>query len=610
MIILPIFAISSSFSNAQVGTSVAGVISTDTTWTQDDSPYTLTGNSLVANGVTLTIQAGTTVNLGNYYIEVNGTLQAVGNASNPVLFNGGYDGIRFDEWSNSWNQTTCSGNLIQNSVMNSTVIDIEGCSSPKITNNLFVNSSGEAFYYSNGAAILVEGYSVYGNVTSPASIISNNTFFGSNIAISIHDIGFPSPTIEYNNFLNNQYNIYLNEPTSEVNATYNYWSATTTQTINSTIYDFKDNFKVGNVSFVPFLNAPNTQAPTLIEASAGIGGSIAPSGITCLNYGSNQSFAMTPNDGYHITGIYVNGTMVGAYSSYVVRNISGISNITATFAVNDPETWSIDSGAYVNGVHNSNPSSTLSDNGTIQINQQRGHWLILYTQLIPVTESFSISLDVNAQNLQGFFVEAFSNPPMVGGTNGVCCDIGPSASDGGGAFTVSRNANGWVWNRVAQDSIQNYTWYTIVLAVSTHPYQVTGSIYDKNTGTLLGRYSASDMTMPTYAELSQGYIGFGASENGGNYTVSNISISSQVISTPTPTASPTPTPTVLPTASPTSTASPTTIATPTANPTSPDLTPSSTPTIPELSAIAVLPLLFSLLSVAAILRRRKSTNNT
>ena len=68
-----IFVNGSHFIIAQTYTNVSGIISSDTTWTQANSPYMLTGNVLVNNGVTLTIEAGATVNCVNGYIEVNGT---------------------------------------------------------------------------------------------------------------------------------------------------------------------------------------------------------------------------------------------------------------------------------------------------------------------------------------------------------------------------------------------------------------------------------------------------------------------------------------------------------------------------------------------------------
>jgi len=98
-------------------TSISGIIASNTTWTQADSPYTLTGNVLV--NATLTIQAGTVVNLGSYYIEVNETLQAWGNYGSPVTFNGGQ--IEFTKYSTNWNPLKGSGCIIVLSTLSSSI---------------------------------------------------------------------------------------------------------------------------------------------------------------------------------------------------------------------------------------------------------------------------------------------------------------------------------------------------------------------------------------------------------------------------------------------------------------------------------------------------------
>jgi hypothetical protein len=51
--------------------------------------------------------------------------------------------------------------------------------------------------------------------------------------------------------------------TSDVDATYNWWGTTDVAKINQSIYDFKKDFNLGTVAFVPFLTAPNPQAPAM-----------------------------------------------------------------------------------------------------------------------------------------------------------------------------------------------------------------------------------------------------------------------------------------------------------------------------------------------------------
>ena len=64
-------------------------INTDTTWATANSPYSFTGPVVVSTGVTLTINAGVTVNLNNYFLYVNGTFKAIGDSTDKIQIYGG-----------------------------------------------------------------------------------------------------------------------------------------------------------------------------------------------------------------------------------------------------------------------------------------------------------------------------------------------------------------------------------------------------------------------------------------------------------------------------------------------------------------------------------------
>jgi parallel beta-helix repeat protein len=100
--------------------TVNGIITSDTTWTKANSPYTLTGPVSVNQGVTLTIEAGTIVNIDTYCLQVNGTLQVLGSQNSPVQFNGGK--ILFTEVSCDWDEQSGTGCKIENSVLNETTV--------------------------------------------------------------------------------------------------------------------------------------------------------------------------------------------------------------------------------------------------------------------------------------------------------------------------------------------------------------------------------------------------------------------------------------------------------------------------------------------------------
>lgn len=102
-----------TFKPALAATEFKGIINTDTTWTKANSPYSLTGNVLVNQGVTLRIEAGVTVNFkSDYNIQVNGTLIAEGTNNNPIVFNGEaafYNAyVTFASVSKSWDEQSAT----------------------------------------------------------------------------------------------------------------------------------------------------------------------------------------------------------------------------------------------------------------------------------------------------------------------------------------------------------------------------------------------------------------------------------------------------------------------------------------------------------------------
>ncbi len=75
-------------------TEVRGLISQDTRWTVDKSPYLATGSLIVNQGVTLTIAPGVTVKFNpNTALQVDGTLVARGTSEMPITFTAAQDKV-------------------------------------------------------------------------------------------------------------------------------------------------------------------------------------------------------------------------------------------------------------------------------------------------------------------------------------------------------------------------------------------------------------------------------------------------------------------------------------------------------------------------------------
>jgi len=83
----------------------------------------------------------------------------------------------------------------------------------------------------------------------------------------------------------------------------------------------------GNIA----VTATFTQNTYTIVASAGSGGSISPSGSVVVSQGSSQVFTITPSSGYQVSSVLVDGSSVGAVSSYAFSNIQAAHTISTSF---------------------------------------------------------------------------------------------------------------------------------------------------------------------------------------------------------------------------------------------------------------------------------------
>ena len=68
-----------------------------------------------------------------------------------------------------------------------------------------------------------------------------------------------------------------------------------------------------------------------IEATAGAGGSISPSGSVSVREGRDQTFTITPDKGYAVSNVKIDGKSIGAVKSYTFENVSRTHTIEAIF---------------------------------------------------------------------------------------------------------------------------------------------------------------------------------------------------------------------------------------------------------------------------------------
>lgn len=94
-----------------------------------------------------------------------------------------------------------------------------------------------------------------------------------------------------------------------------------------------------------------------ISASSGIGGSITPSGPVFVNHGSSRTFTITPNTGYSIADVLVDGVSTGQVSTYTFDNVTADHTIVANFVL---KTYTITAAA--------GPGGSISPSGVVVTN--------------------------------------------------------------------------------------------------------------------------------------------------------------------------------------------------------------------------------------------------
>ncbi|MFC1558813.1 two-component regulator propeller domain-containing protein [candidate division KSB1 bacterium] len=126
---------------------------------------------------------------------------------------------------------------------------------------------------------------------------------------------------------------------------------------------------------VAYYGEPITTTYTITASAVGEG-TINPSGDISVSFGSDQTFSMTPNTGYVVTDILVNGSSKGAVSSYTFSDVRSNQIITAYFglpsytistSINDSLGGSISPGGVMSVIKDSTITFTITPNSGYEI---------------------------------------------------------------------------------------------------------------------------------------------------------------------------------------------------------------------------------------------------
>ncbi len=102
----------------------------------------------------------------------------------------------------------------------------------------------------------------------------------------------------------------------------------------------------GDIAGMQWAYPSSTQSQYTINAVAGIGGSISPSGPVSVNRNTNQTFTITPDSGYSNAYVLIDNNILVTPTNYTFSNVTTNHTILATFIPSAPvtATFGLDSG--------------------------------------------------------------------------------------------------------------------------------------------------------------------------------------------------------------------------------------------------------------------------
>jgi ribosome-associated toxin RatA of RatAB toxin-antitoxin module len=200
-------------------------------------------------------------------------------------------------------------------------------------------------------------------------------------------------------------------------------------TLSAKAYDAAGN--VGQSSNIS-VTVSNTYT---ISASAGSGGTISPAGNSVVNYGGSQTFSITPDNGYKVADVTVDGSSVGAVTSYTFSNVTANHTISVNFAVN---TYTLTYTAGVNGTVSGSTPQTVNSGGSgtlVTAVANTGYHFVSWSDGVTTAARTDSNVTANISVTANFAVNTYTLT-YTAGVNGTVSGSTPQTVNSGGSGTL------------------------------------------------------------------------------------------------------------------------------------------------------------------------------
>jgi type IV pilus assembly protein PilY1 len=218
-----------------------------------------------------------------------------------------------------------------------------------------------------------------------------------------------------------------------------------------------------------------------ITATAGANGSISPSGAVSVTYGLNQIFSITPNIGYNIQTLTVDGSSVAVQSSYTFTNVTTNHTISAAFVIitnnitaSAGEHGSISPSGATAVNYGSSQTFTVTPNGGYRVNQV----LVDGVTASLTNNAYTFSNVTGAHTISVTFAQITHNVTSTSGAHGSITPAGVTAvADGGSQLYSVSVDNGYYVASFTVDgtsaALDANKQYTLTNVTADHTIAVT-----------------------------------------------------------------------------------------------------------------------------------------
>jgi uncharacterized repeat protein (TIGR02543 family) len=220
-----------------------------------------------------------------------------------------------------------------------------------------------------------------------------------------------------------------------------------------------------------------------ITASAGLNGSITPSGAVIVNYGTDKAFTITPDTGYHVADVLVGGVSVGTPTSYTFTDVTENHTISATFAI---DTYTITASAGLNGSispsgmvtmnYGANQTFTITPDPNYHVAEVKVDRII---QGPPVPTSYIFANVTENHTIEvAFAIDSYTITPTVGANGNISPNVAVTVDHGAGqTFTITPGTGYHILDVLVDgSSVGAVSTYTFTGVTAGHTIEATFAI--------------------------------------------------------------------------------------------------------------------------------------